>query len=165
MARFEPIATWPGSMLYRAAHGRLYCAAPRGLIPEYPYTMAALRPPTSAEQRSWGTGVQPRMVVDVTGLADLPHALVARDLRVAPWNAYLVLRLPEGSLVVAYKISSALPRLDHGAAGQVAIAAGHDVAGWHAEIVRQYGGEHWHFTPPHAHQSTGPRPHASAIGW
>ena len=71
MARFEMIAGWPGGVLYSATHGRLYCVAPRGLVPDHPYTMAALRPPSVQEQRVWGAGVQPRMVVDVTGVADL----------------------------------------------------------------------------------------------
>jgi hypothetical protein len=164
MARFEAITGWPGGMLYSAAHGRLYCVAPRGLIPEYPYTMATLRAPTAQEQHAWGTGVQPRMVVDVTGLTDLSRSISVRDLCVAPWNSYLVVRLSEGSVVVAYTVSPALRRLDSSAAGQVAIACGNDVAGWHAELVRQYGGEHWHFTPPHGQPITGPRPQATAAG-
>jgi hypothetical protein len=151
MARFEMIAGWPGGVLYTATHGRLYCAAPRGLVPDHPYTMAALRPPSAQEQRAWGVGVQPRMVVDVTGMTDLHPSLRAGKLCVAPWNAYLVLRLPEGQVVVAYKLGTALPRLDRDAATQVAIAGGHDVAGWPAEVTRRYQSEHWYFLPPRPH--------------
>ena len=85
MARFEPVGEWPGTMLYRACHGRVYCALPRGLIPEYPYTVATLRRPTEAELRDWGPGVLPRMVVDVTDHHNLGGALRAGSLQVMPW--------------------------------------------------------------------------------
>src|SRR5579862_7128401 len=109
MARYEPIEGWPGSVLYTAAHGRIYCAAPRGLIPEHPYSMDALRPPTAQEAREWGPGVLPRMVVDVTGKRDFHQAVQRRTLSIAPWNAYLVLRLPQGAVIVAYRLASELP--------------------------------------------------------
>jgi len=64
MPRYEPIEGWPGGTMYRAPHGRVYCAAPRGLIPDYPYSIASLRRPTRDEAGSWGPGVVPRMVVD-----------------------------------------------------------------------------------------------------
>jgi hypothetical protein len=148
MARFEPVAEWPGAMLYRAIHGRVYCAMPRGLIPEYPYTVATLRQPTAAESREWGPGVLPRMVVDVTDHGNLAGALRAGSLHVMPWNAYLVLHLPGNRVVVAYRIGPGTIPLDRQAAGQVAIGSGHDVAGWSAEVVRHFQGERWHFTPP-----------------
>ncbi len=151
MARYEPIKHWPGSVLYHAANERVYCAAPRGLIPAYPYTLAALRRPSQEETRRWGSGVAPRMVVDVTNTLDkaLDTAIRSRTLIVAPWNAYLVLRLPDDRVVVAYKISGELRRLDQVAATQVAIASGYDVAGWSVDLVRPFQGEDWHFTPPH----------------
>ncbi|HVA89898.1 MAG TPA: hypothetical protein VNL71_08635 [Chloroflexota bacterium] len=148
MARFEPVVEWPGAMLYRAIHGRVYCAMPRGLIPEYPYTVATLRQPTAMEQQAWGPGVLPRMVVDVTNHGNLAGALRAGSLHVAPWSAYLVLRLPENLVIVAYRIGPGAIPLDRQSAGQVAIGSGHDVAGWSAEVIRHFQGERWHFTPP-----------------
>ena len=164
MARFEPIANWPGSVLYTAAHGRLYCAVPRGLIPEHPYTMAALRAPSPAEQQAWGPGVQPRMVVDVTDIPDLQRSIGSRNLPVAPWNTYLVLRLPDSRVVVAYRVAPTMPRLNEATAGQVAIASGHDVAGWAAEVTRHYGSEQWQFIPPRYDSLPGPVPTIAITG-
>jgi hypothetical protein len=147
MARYIPVAEWPGSVIFASAHGRLYCAAPRGLIPDHPYDMDALRVPDARERRQWGAGVHPRMVVDVTEIADLPQRLQGRTLSIAPWNAYLVLRLDEGGIVVAYHVTMQVPRLDRSAAGQVALASGHDVEGWSAQVIQQYGNECWYFTP------------------
>lgn len=148
MARYRVLDEWPGSVLYVAANGRTYCAAPRGLIPEHPYTIRTLRQPSLDERRTWGPSVQPRMVLDVTEVPDLSLQIEDRTLSVAPWNAYLVLRLSEGSVIVAYRLSPELPRLDKAAAGQVAIASGHDVAGWTSHVVQQQSGERWHFSPP-----------------
>ncbi|MDB5059324.1 MAG: hypothetical protein JWO59_2796 [Chloroflexi bacterium] len=158
MARYEPIPDWPGSVMYRAAHGRIYCAAPRGLIPAYPYSMAALRPPTSEESRNWGPGVLPRMVVDVTNVRELARMIREQTMQVAPWNAYLVLRLPDSRVIVAYGTSGELPRLDKRSAAQVAIASGHDVDGWSSEMIRRFQGEHWQFTPPRYEPVLGPLP-------
>jgi hypothetical protein len=148
MARYEPIEGWPGSILFRAAHGRIYCAAPRGLIPAHPYSIDALRPPNAREAKEWGSGVLPRMVVDVTVKGDFRQAIRRRTLSIAPWNAYLVLRLPHGAVIVAYSLGPELPRLDKTAASQVAIASGYDVAGWSSQVISHYGGERWHFAPP-----------------
>jgi hypothetical protein len=148
MARYIALEEWPGSVIYAATHGRVYCAAPRGLIPEQPYSMDALRPPNAQERRQWGTGVQPRMVLDVTEMTDLPQRLQRRTLAIAPWNAYLVLRLDDDSIVVAYRIGQDIPRLDRYEASQVALASGHDVEGWAAQILQHFGNERWHFTPP-----------------
>lgn len=148
MARYIAIEEWPGSIIYASAHGRLYCAAPRGLIPEYPYTMDTLRPPNQQEQGQWGQGVQPRMVIDVTTQRDLPQCVRWRALLVAPWNSYLVLHLPEGEVVVAYKKSGEVPLLDQSMAAQVALASGIDVDGWAAELRRRHGNEQWCFWPP-----------------
>jgi hypothetical protein len=148
MARFEPVAEWPGTVLYRAIHGRIYCAMPRGLIPEYPYTVATLRQPTPAERRDWGDGVLPRMVVDVTEHGNLQAALRDGTLHVMPWCAYLVLRLPDQRVVIAYSTTPGLIRLDRQTAGQVAMGSGYDVAGWSAEVIRHFQGERWQFTPP-----------------
>jgi len=158
MARYEAIPEWPGSVMYRAAHGRVYCAAPRGLIPEYPYSIAALRRPSSEEQRNWGVGVTPRMVVDVTSVRDLTKVIHGRTLEVAPWNAYLVLTLPDNRVIVAYRTSNDLPKLDKLSATQVAIASGHDVGGWSSEVIRHFQGERWHFTPPRYEPMPAPRP-------
>jgi len=148
MARFEPVEEWPGTVLYRAIHGRLYCAMPRGLIPEYPYTVATLRQPTPAERHEWGPGVLPRMVVDVTEHAHLQGSLRDGSLRVPPWSAYLVLRLPDQRVVIAYSTTPGMIRLDRQTAGQVALGSGYDVAGWPSEVIRHFQGERWQFTPP-----------------
>jgi hypothetical protein len=158
MARYEPIPDWPGSVLYRAAHGRVYCAAPRGLIPEHPYTIAALRPPSSEESGSWGPGVMPRMVADVTNTRELVTAIRDRTMEMAPWSAYLVLVLPDQRVIVAYRTNGGMPRLNQHSAAQVAIASGHDVCGWSSEVIRHYHGERWHFTPPHFEPMLGPLP-------
>jgi hypothetical protein len=168
MARYEPIKHWPGSMLYHASNGRIYCAAPRGLIPADPYSLAALRRPSPEETRRWGTGVVPRMVMDVTNIVKtamdkgLDAAIRNRTLIVAPWNAYLVLHLPDDRVVVAYRITSELPRLDQAAATQVAIAAGYDVGGWAVELVRPFQGEDWHFSPPRFGDVSGQWPETGA---
>jgi hypothetical protein len=148
MARYVSVDEWPGSVIYAATNGRLYCATPRGLIPEHPYSMDALRPLTAQERQNWGSGVQARMVIDVTGMQDLHQAILRRTLPVTPWNTYLVLRIAEGGVIVAYRISGDLPRLDKAGAGQVAIASGHDVAGWPSQVVQHFGSERWHFSPP-----------------
>lgn len=148
MARFEPVEEWPGTVLYRAIHGRLYCAMPRGLIPEYPYTVATLRQPTPTERSEWGPGVLPRMVVDVTKHENLSSSLRDGSLRVMPWNAYLVLRLPDQRVIIAYSITPNMIRLDRQTAGQVALSSGYDVAGWTSEVIRHFQGERWQFTPP-----------------
>jgi len=158
MARYTAIEGWPGSVLYTASNGRIYCAAPRGLIPEHPYSIDALRPPNQEERRQWGAGVQPRMVTDVTSLPDLQQRVSRRTLQVAPWNAYLVLRMEEGTIIVVYRFNGEVPRLDKAAAGQVAIASGHDVAGWSSHVITQHGGERWHFSPPHPHHISLPDP-------
>jgi hypothetical protein len=164
VARYEPIKHWPGSMLYRASSGRSYCAAPRGLIPAFPYSLAALRRPSKEETARWGPGVVPRMVVDVTNSIDrsLEAAIRSRTLIVAPWNAYLVLRLPDNRVVVAYKLSGEIPRLDQTAATHVAIAGGYDVGGWVVELVRPFQGEDWHFSPPRFGGASGPWPEIGA---
>ena len=150
MAYFQPIADWPGGIVYKSAHGRIYCAAPHGLIPEAPYTIAALRPPTPEEQQGWGPGVLPRMVLDVTSVEERALAASIRDrtLAIAPWNAYLVLRLDNRLVIVAYQMNAGIRRLDATSAPQVAIAGGHDVAGWSTETIRHQSGERWMFTPP-----------------
>ena len=163
MARFEPVTEWPGTILYRALHGRLYCALPRGLIPEYPYTVATLRQPTVMERQEWGDGVLPRMVVDVTDHGNLREALRAGSLHVMPWSAYLVLRLPDQRVVVAYRTSPEMIRLDRQAAGQVAIGSGYDVAGWSAEVIRHFQGERWQFTPPSFESLASARPWNLAV--
>lgn len=164
MARYIALEDWPGSVIYAAAHGRVYCAAPRGLIPEQPYSMDALRPPNAQERRQWGAGVQPRMVLDVTEMADLPQRLHRRTLAIAPWNAYLVLRLDDGSIVVAYRIGQHVPRLDRYEASQVVLASGHDVEGWSAQVLQHYGNERWHFTPPASAARTSRERHRSRDG-
>ena len=164
MARFEPVAAWPGSVLYRAIHGRVYCVAPRGMIPEYPYTMSTLREPTPEETYEWGPGVMPRMVVDVTNIAELSSALHDGTLPITPWGAYLVLRLPDSRVIVAYRTTSSIPRLDRIAAGQVAIGSGHDVAGWSSELIQHHGGERWQFTPPRYEPMPSPQPATAVFG-
>jgi hypothetical protein len=158
MARYIAVDEWPGSVIYASIHGRLYCAAPRGLIPEYPYTMDTLRPPSEQEQVQWGHGVQPRMVIDVTAQPDLPQCVRRRTLQVAPWNSYLVLHLAEGEVIVAYRRSREVPLLDEGMAGQVALASGIDVDGWTAEIRKRHGNEQWYFWPPSARPRRGSDP-------
>jgi hypothetical protein len=148
MARYEPIGEWPGSIIYRAAHGRVYCAAPRGLIPDYPYSAVSLRQPTREEAGTWGPGVVPRMVLDVTDVVKHRGGLTVDTITVAPWNSYLVLCLPDSRVVVAYRTGGEIPRLDEAGAAQVAIAGGQDVGGWASELVRHFHGERWQFTPP-----------------
>lgn len=158
VARYIPVDEWPGSVIYAAVDGRLYCAAPRGLIPEHPYRMDSLRPPSPQEAQSWGPDVLPRMVIDVTGVSDLHQHFRQRTLAVAPWNTYLVLRLPDGCVVVAYRLHRETLRLDRVAAEQVAIASGHDVDGWSAQVIQHYGSERWHFSPSNWRRSPLPDP-------
>jgi hypothetical protein len=148
MARYITIREWPGGVLYTSAQGRVYCAAPRGTVPEHPYLMGALRRPSEDEVRAWGEGAQPRMVVDVTDVLDLPRHLRAGTLYVAPWNAYFVLRLADGPVHVAYRTRTGMRRLDLVGAAAVAQAAGNDVAGWPADLTRGDLMERWMFTPP-----------------
>jgi hypothetical protein len=98
------------------------------------------------------------MVVDVTNTRELARVIRDQTMAVAPWNAYLVLRLPDSRVVVAYATTGDLPRLDKCAAAQVAIASGHDVDGWSSELIRHYQGERWHFTPPRYEPVPGPLP-------
>ena len=165
MAHFALLCDWPESVLYTATNGRLYCAAPRGLIPEHPYTMRTLRLPTAIEQRNWGQGVTPRMVLDVTHLPELVQLVRGRSLEVSPYNAYLVLHLQDGSVVIAYRTGSGLPRLTEKAAGQVAMAGSYDVAGWLAELVRHYNSERWLFTPPQAESLPASLPEILTADW
>lgn len=156
--RYVPVEEWPGSVLYTSAQGRVYCAAPRGLVPDHPYLMHALRPPTTGEVESWGSGAQPRMVVDVTTVIDLPRHLRQGTLYVAPWNAYFVLRLAEGPVLVAYRTRTGIRRLDLQAAHAVAIAAGMDVAGWPVDMTRDDVMERWLFAPPSDDTVVAPSP-------
>ncbi len=165
MARYSLLREWPESVLYAASTGRLYCAAPPGLVPEHPYTMKTLRLPTATEQRTWGPGVTPRMVLDVSDLPELAALVRDRTLEVSPYNAYLVLRLADGSVVVAYRTGHALPQLAAGEAEQVAMAGSYDVAGWHADLVRQYGGERWLFTAPQSQSLAASLPDILTADW
>ena len=79
---------------------------------------------------------------------DLPQQLHDRTLKIAPWNSYLVLQVPQDGLIVAYRVNGELPVLDKSMAGQVALASGIDVDGWRAEIRQRHGNEHWHFQAP-----------------
>jgi hypothetical protein len=157
-ARYIPLEEWPGGVLYTSGQGRTYCAAPRGLVPEHPYLMHALRQPSDDETEAWGSGALPRMVVDVTEVIDLARHLRQGTLYIAPWNAYFVLRLSEGPVLVAYRARTGIRRLDLQAAHAVALAAGIDVAGWPVDLTRGEIMERWMFTPPSYDVAATPSP-------
>ncbi len=148
MTQYITVEEWPGSVLYGSHQGRLYCAAPRGMVPEHPYLMGALRPPSQGEKQAWGDGAQPRMVVDVTEVRDLSRHIRSGTLYVAPWNAYFVLRMADGPVLVAYRTHTGIRRLDLLGATAVARAAGNDVAGWLTDLSRDPLMDRWMFTPP-----------------
>src|SRR2546423_8410149 len=137
MARWEPIEQWEGAIRFEASTGRQLIAAPRGLLPRYPYLMDALRPPRPAEQELLGG--ESRLVLDVSEVFNLDRAITGRRLYCAPWNTYLVVRQTSGDVDVMHLVGTGLPRWLLQDAVAVALAAGYDGAAWPGDVGRA----HW----------------------
>lgn len=146
MARWEQVEGWPGALWFDASTGRRLIAAPRGLLPHHPYLMDSLRPPRPKEEQALGG--ESRLVLDVSEVLNLDAAIARRRLYCAPWNTYLVVRAVNGDVTVAHLIRTGLPRLLLADATAVALAAGHDVAGWPAEVTRGDWLDRWTFAHP-----------------
>jgi hypothetical protein len=146
MARWEPIEEWEGAVRFEAPTGRQLIAAPRGLLPRYPYLMDALRPPHPTEQELLGG--ESRLVLDVSEVFNVDRAIACRRLYCAPWNTYLVVRHTNGDVDVLHLVGTGLRRLLLQDAVAVALAAGYDVAGWPVDVVRGDSLDRWGFSHP-----------------
>lgn len=146
MARWEPLESWEGAISYETPSGRRLIAAPRGLLPHHPYLMDSLRPPRPAEHEALGG--EARLVLDITEAFNATAAIAHRRLYCAPWNTYLVIRRTNGDVGIVYLVRTGLRRLLLPDATAVALAAGHDVAGWPAEVERGKWLDHWIFSHP-----------------
>ena len=154
MARWEPIEGWAGAVRFEAPTGRRLIAAPRGLLPHYPYLMDSLRPPRPREQEALGG--ESRLVLDVSDVLHLEAAIERRRLYCAPWNTYLVVRQERGDIAVAHLVRTGLRRLLLPDATAVALAAGYDVAGWPAEVERGAWMDRWIFSHPESEAHEAP---------
>jgi hypothetical protein len=146
MARWEPIEEWEGAVRFAASTGRHLIAAPRGLLPHYPYLMDSLRPPRPTEQEVLGG--ESRLVLDVSEVFNLDRAIAYRRLYCAPWNTYLVVRRAGGDVDVMHLVGTGLRRLLLQDAVAVALAAGYDVAGWPVDVERGEWLDRWSFSHP-----------------
>ncbi len=146
MAHWDPVEGWDGAVSYCAPTGRTFIAAPRGLLPHYPYLMDSLRPPRPREAETLGG--ESRLVLDVSEVLNLERAIASRRLYCAPWNTYLVVYLRSGDVAVAHLVRTGLRRLLLTDAVAVSLAAGYDVADWPVEVERGEWLDRWTFFRP-----------------